>query len=138
MKDGQQPSRLQQAFIDEQAAQCGSPHLRARSIEAQALLDRNPQAHRCRSALGLGWQFVPLWRSQPHRARRAACGERGLIMKQTLTSSRRGSPKTTGYVSLAFAIPLDAALSQTAAVSAKPRLPGDSRTPTANSAHGCA
>ena len=49
-------------------------------------------------------------------------------MNLTLTSTRRGFLKTTGYVSLAFAIPLDAALSQTAAVTAKPRLPGDLNT----------
>ncbi len=49
-------------------------------------------------------------------------------MSHTLTSSRRGFLKATGYVSLAFGIPLDAALSQTAAVSAKPRLPGSLNT----------
>ncbi len=49
-------------------------------------------------------------------------------MSHTLTSSRREFLKATGYVSLAFGIPLDAALSQTAAVSAKPRLPGSLNT----------
>ena len=46
-------------------------------------------------------------------------------MNTTLTSTRRDFLKTTGYVSLAFGIPLDAALSQTAAATDKPRLPGD-------------
>ncbi len=42
MKDGQRPSRLQQAFIDEQAAQCGYC-TSGMIIQAQALLDRNPK-----------------------------------------------------------------------------------------------
>jgi nicotinate dehydrogenase subunit A len=41
MKNGDQPSRLQQAFIDEQAAQCGYC-TSGMIIQAQALLDRNP------------------------------------------------------------------------------------------------
>jgi len=44
-------------------------------------------------------------------------------MQKNLSTSRRGFLKTTGYLSLAFAIPLDSALSQ--AEAAKPRLPGD-------------
>ncbi|CAN1564010.1 Aldehyde oxidase/xanthine dehydrogenase, molybdopterin binding [Burkholderiaceae bacterium] len=44
-------------------------------------------------------------------------------MQQHLSISRRGFLKTTGYLSLAFAIPLDNALSQ--ADNTKPRLPGD-------------
>ena len=44
-------------------------------------------------------------------------------MQKHLSTSRRGFLKTTGYLSLAFAIPLDNALSQ--ADAAKPRLPGD-------------
>ena len=42
-------------------------------------------------------------------------------------TSRRGFLKTSGYLSLTFAIPLDVAQSQTPApaASAKPRLPGD-------------
>ena len=43
-----------------------------------------------------------------------------------LSTSRRGFLKTSGYLSLAFAIPLDTALSK--ANSAKPRLPGDLNT----------
>ena len=42
MKDGAKPSRLQQAFIDEQAAQCGYC-TSGMIIQAQALLDRNPR-----------------------------------------------------------------------------------------------
>jgi aerobic-type carbon monoxide dehydrogenase small subunit (CoxS/CutS family) len=41
MKEGEKPSRLQQAFIDEQAAQCGYC-TSGMIIQAQALLDRNP------------------------------------------------------------------------------------------------
>ena len=41
MKEGNKPSRLQQAFIDEQAAQCGYC-TSGMVIQAQALLDRNP------------------------------------------------------------------------------------------------
>jgi aerobic-type carbon monoxide dehydrogenase small subunit (CoxS/CutS family) len=41
MKEGDKPSRLQQAFIDEQAAQCGYC-TSGMIIQAQALLDRNP------------------------------------------------------------------------------------------------
>jgi aerobic-type carbon monoxide dehydrogenase small subunit (CoxS/CutS family) len=42
MKNGEKPSRLQQAFIDEQAAQCGYC-TSGMIIQAQALLDRNPR-----------------------------------------------------------------------------------------------
>ena len=42
MKKGAKPSRLQQAFIDEQAAQCGYC-TSGMIIQAQALLDRNPR-----------------------------------------------------------------------------------------------
>jgi nicotinate dehydrogenase subunit A len=42
MKDGDKPSRLQQAFVDEQAAQCGYC-TSGMIIQAQALLDRNPK-----------------------------------------------------------------------------------------------
>ena len=42
MKDGNKPSRLQQAFIDEQAAQCGYC-TSGMIVRAQALLDRNPK-----------------------------------------------------------------------------------------------
>ena len=41
----------------------------------------------------------------------------------TLNTTRRGFLKTTGYLSLAFSIPLESALSQGADI--KPRLPGD-------------
>jgi aerobic-type carbon monoxide dehydrogenase small subunit (CoxS/CutS family) len=41
MKDGDKPSRLQQAFINEQAAQCGYC-TSGMIVQAQALLDRNP------------------------------------------------------------------------------------------------
>jgi nicotinate dehydrogenase subunit A len=41
MKDGDKPSHLQQAFIDEQAAQCGYC-TSGMIVQAQALLDRNP------------------------------------------------------------------------------------------------
>jgi nicotinate dehydrogenase subunit A len=42
MKEGDKPSRLQQAFIDEQAAQCGYC-TSGMIVQAQALLDRNPR-----------------------------------------------------------------------------------------------
>lgn len=42
MKDGNKSSRLQQAFIDEQAAQCGYC-TSGMIVRAQALLDSNPQ-----------------------------------------------------------------------------------------------
>ena len=42
MKEGDKLSRLQQAFIDEQAAQCGYC-TSGMIIQAQALLDRNPR-----------------------------------------------------------------------------------------------
>lgn len=41
LMDGDQPGRLQQAFIDEQAAQCGYC-IPGMIIRGQALLDRNP------------------------------------------------------------------------------------------------
>jgi hypothetical protein len=44
-------------------------------------------------------------------------------MQKHLITSRRGFLKTTGYLSLAFAIPLENALSQAGAT--QPRLPGD-------------
>jgi nicotinate dehydrogenase subunit B len=44
-------------------------------------------------------------------------------MPNQLPTTRRSFLKTTGYLSLAFAIPLESALSQ--AANAKPRLPGD-------------
>ena len=42
MMDGDKPSRLQQAFIDEQAAQCGYC-TSGMIVQAQSLLDRNPK-----------------------------------------------------------------------------------------------
>jgi len=42
LKEGDKPSRLQQAFIDEQAAQCGYC-TSGMILQAQALLDRNPK-----------------------------------------------------------------------------------------------
>lgn len=42
LRDGDQPGKLQQAFIDEQAAQCGYCSS-GMILQAQALLDRNPQ-----------------------------------------------------------------------------------------------
>ena len=42
LKEGDKPSRLQQAFMDEQAAQCGYC-TSGMIIQAQALLDRNPK-----------------------------------------------------------------------------------------------
>ncbi|MBF9235264.1 (2Fe-2S)-binding protein [Microvirga sp. BT350] len=41
LREGDKPSKLQQAFIDEQAAQCGYC-LSGMILQAQALLDRNP------------------------------------------------------------------------------------------------
>jgi aerobic-type carbon monoxide dehydrogenase small subunit (CoxS/CutS family) len=41
LRDGEKPGRLQQAFIDEQAAQCGYCSS-GMILQAQALLDRNP------------------------------------------------------------------------------------------------
>jgi nicotinate dehydrogenase subunit A len=42
LREGGKPSKLQQAFIDEQAAQCGFCAA-GMIMQAQALLDRNPQ-----------------------------------------------------------------------------------------------
>ena len=42
LKEGDKPSPLQQAFMDEQAAQCGYC-TSGMIIQAQALLDRNPK-----------------------------------------------------------------------------------------------
>lgn len=42
LSEGGKPSRLQQAFIDEQAAQCGYCTA-GMIVQAQALLDRNPR-----------------------------------------------------------------------------------------------
>ena len=42
LKEGSQASRLQQAFMDEQAAQCGYC-TSGMILQAQALLDRNPR-----------------------------------------------------------------------------------------------
>ena len=41
LRDGDKPGKLQQAFIDEQAAQCGYCSS-GMILQAQALLDRNP------------------------------------------------------------------------------------------------
>ena len=41
LREGEKPGRLQQAFIDEQAAQCGFC-ASGMIMQAQALLDRNP------------------------------------------------------------------------------------------------
>jgi aerobic-type carbon monoxide dehydrogenase small subunit (CoxS/CutS family) len=41
LRDGDKPGKLQQAFIDEQAAQCGYC-ASGMILQAQALLDRNP------------------------------------------------------------------------------------------------
>jgi nicotinate dehydrogenase subunit A len=47
-----QPSRLQQAFIDEQAAQCGYC-TSGMILQAQALLDRNPRPSEAEVRTGL-------------------------------------------------------------------------------------
>ena len=65
--------RLQQAFIAEQAAQCGYC-TSGMLVAAAALLRAQPAPERSRGARGAGAQPVPLRRAQPHRARRAARG----------------------------------------------------------------
>ena len=64
------PHPLQQAFIDEQAAQCGYC-INGMIMTAKALLDRNPRAERSRGARGARRQSLPLRHPQPHR--RAPC-----------------------------------------------------------------
>ncbi len=49
-------------------------------------------------------------------------------MSSKINSTRRGFLQSTGYLTLAFAIPLEDALSQGAPASAKPRLAGDLNT----------
>ena len=91
MEDGK-PSALQQAFIDEQAAQCGYCTA-GMIITAQALLDRNPSPSRIGRARRAQRKPVPLRHPQPNRAGGAARGRGGLSDEQAIhQQAPRGRP----------------------------------------------
>ena len=62
------PHPLQQAFLDEQAGQCGYC-LAGILVSAKALLDHNPAPSRAEIARGARRQYLPLRQPHPHPAR---------------------------------------------------------------------
>ena len=68
------PSKLQQAFIDEQAAQCGYC-VNGMIMTAAALLAKNPQAERTRDPRRPCRQSLSLRHPSPHRRRDQARGD---------------------------------------------------------------
>ena len=64
----EQPHPIQQAFIDEQAAQCGFC-LSGVILTAKAFLDQNPKADRRADSAGAVGRAVPLLRAHAHAAR---------------------------------------------------------------------
>ena len=64
----EKPHPIQQAFIDEQAAQCGFC-LNGVILTAKAFLDRNPKATDARDPAGDVRRAVPLLRAHAHAAR---------------------------------------------------------------------
>ena len=66
----EKPHPLQQAFIDEQAAQCGYC-INGMIMTAEELLDRNPKPTRGGRAAGARCQSLPLRHPQPDHPRGA-------------------------------------------------------------------
>jgi aerobic-type carbon monoxide dehydrogenase small subunit (CoxS/CutS family) len=97
------PSRLQQAFIDEQAAQCGYC-TSGMILQSQALLKRNPKP--TEQEVRQAWTvIVPLWCTQPN------CSSSNEVVKTIMMQTqpglkRRSLLKTLGFLSLSFGIPL--------------------------------
>ena len=71
----EKPHPLQQAFIGEQAVQCGYC-INGMIMSAKALLDRNPKPSESEVREALAAQPLPLRDAQPHRRRRAARRQR--------------------------------------------------------------
>ena len=67
------PSKLQQAFIDEQAAQCGYC-INGMIMTSAALLEKNKSPSETDIRDGARRQSLPLWHPQTHRRR---CEARG-------------------------------------------------------------
>ena len=72
----EKPHPIQQAFIDEQAVQCGFC-LNGVILTAKAFLDRNPKATDARDSAGDVRRAVPLLRAHPDAARHQAIRARG-------------------------------------------------------------
>ena len=64
----EKPHPVQQAFIDEQAAQCGYC-INGMIMQAAAFLAENKKPTEARDQAGAGQQSVPLRHPCPHRAR---------------------------------------------------------------------
>ena len=82
------PHPLQQAFIDEQAAQCGYC-INGMIMTAKELLDRNPRPTRSRGPRGAGRKPLPLRHPRPDRPRGAA---RGASDGKAMTMTREPHP----------------------------------------------
>ena len=144
------PGPLQQAFIDEQAAQCGYC-IAGMMMRAQALLDRNAAADRSRDPRADGAESVPLRHAHAHPARgpagerRAAAARRppGGDGDETAVLSRRAVLAGGGALVVGFSLrPRGRAgagrrrtASSCPAASRKSRCstPGSASTPTARS-----
>ena len=96
---------LQQAFIDEQAAQCGYC-TSGMIMAAKELLDRNPRPTEAEVREGLDRQSVPLRQPQPHRPRRPARrpGEREDLIMNAPHLTRRDFTAGLGGIVLAFSM----------------------------------
>ena len=100
------PSKLQQAFIDEQAAQCGYC-INGMIMTSAALLGKEQEPERDRHPRGACRQPVPLWHPQTHRRRCEARGggvrEAAMTIHQT-SFDRRTFLKASGILAVGFSL----------------------------------
>ena len=86
----EKPHPIQQAFIDEQAAQCGFC-LSGVILTAKAFLDQNPKASECRDPAGALRRAVPLLYAHADAAR-----HQPLQVASACMTSRRDSSQSVG------------------------------------------
>ena len=105
----ERPHPIQQAFIDEQAAQCGFC-LNGVVLTAKAFLDQNPNADRRADPAGDVDRAVPLFRPHAHAARHQAVRARAGPERRrregrragSMTVSRRQFLKDSGVLVVGF------------------------------------
>ncbi len=100
------PSKLQQAFIDEQAAQCGYC-INGMIMTSAALAGKEQEPERGRHPQRAGRQSLPLWHPQTHRRRCEARGrgvrEAAMTIHQT-SFDRRTFLKASGILAVGFSL----------------------------------